>query len=149
MLLKYRPVVDGFCAGVVRALTIRLRLGDTLPLYDELVLARLGQADVVLELLRLDLLPEVEALIGHPIVRLPARITRPYPTAPRRPPGPDDIRVLTVARNPRLPTTPSFFRYQQFRPGVSVASLLKRGVTRKDIREARRSNWVTFEEVRR
>lgn len=148
MLPKYRPVIDGFCAGVARALTVRLGLSDNLPLYEELMLAGYGQADVVLELLRLDLLPEVEALIGHPIQRLPARPVRPYPPLPRRAPSPDDARVLSVVRNPRLPTTPSFLRFQEFRPGVSISSLIKRGVTRKDIREARKNNWVTFEEVR-
>lgn len=148
MLPKYRPIVDGFGPGVCRALTVRLQLGDTLPLYEELVTRGLGQADVVLELLRLSLLPEVEALIGHPIVRLPARQTRPWPEAPRRLPTPDDRRIVSVGRNPRLPTTPSFQRFKLFRPGVTLGSAVRRGATRKDIREALRSGWIRVEELR-
>lgn len=148
MLSKYRPTVDAFSPGVVRALTVRLGLADDLPLYDELARARYGQADVVLELLRLDLIPEVEALIGHPITRAPYSPPREPPPRPRPPRLADDRCVVAVARNPRLPTTPSFQRFQEFKVGVPISSLLRRGVTRRDIREATRNAWVTFEELR-
>lgn len=156
MLPRYRPAIGGFSTGVIRALQVRLCLpqlpvefcGPPLPLYDSLSRAGLGQADVVLELLRLDLIPEVEALIGHPITRCPTRVYRPLPLAPRAAPGPDDRRVLSVVRNPRLPTTDSFQRFRLIQPGTTISSLLKRGVTRKDLRECARNSWVVLSELR-
>lgn len=145
MLPKYRPVVSSFSPGVTRALVVTLGLSDREPLYEALHSRGFSQADVVLVLLRLTLFPEVEALIGHPILRLPARPVKPWPQAVRRPPGPDDRRIISVARNPRLPTTPSFQRYKLFRPGSTLGGAVKRGVTRKDIREAIKNQWIQLE----
>jgi hypothetical protein len=148
LLPKYLPVIQSFSPGVARALQIKLNLDANLPLWDALVLKHLGQADVVLELLHLSLLPEVEALIGHPIQKLPPRPPKPYPLLPRRKPSPDDRRIISVVQNPRLPTTPSFYRYQYFIPGQTLGSALRRGATRRDIREAFKNNWVTVAEMR-
>lgn len=147
MLLKYRPAVDNLTPGVARALTVRFALPGSEPLYDELHAAGLGQADIVLELLRLDLIPEVESLIGKPIAHLPLRPIKPYPPLPRRAPGPDDRRIKSVVRNPRLPTTDSFQRFKNFRPGFTLGYAVKRGTTRKDIREALKNNWIELEAV--
>lgn len=142
MLDKYRAVIDGFQSGVARAVTVIFDLPGRAALFDELEDAGWTQADLVVELLHLDLIPEVEALIGHPITKCPGFKYKPLPILPRPEPGPDDRRVKTVVRNPRLPTTPAFQRFQLIRPGVTLASLLRRGLTRRDIREALREGWM-------
>lgn len=149
MLERYRPAVSSFDEGVVRAITARFSLRSTLDLFDGLHVAGLSQADLCLELLRLELIPEVEVLVGRPITRCAGfRYVVPLPRRPDRPPSADDRLVRSVVRNPRLPTTPSFQRFQEFRVGVSVRSLLQRGVTRRDLREALRGDkqgpWVTL-----
>jgi hypothetical protein len=106
----------------------------------------LGQADLVLALLRgpPTLHAAAEALVGRPIVRLPPVMPKPLPKLPPPPETPlaDRRKVLAVAPNPRLPTTPAFHRYREVRVGRTVAQLLRRGVTRKDVREAVRNGWV-------
>jgi hypothetical protein len=148
MLERYRAAIDTFSPGVTRAMTVRFNLQGSGDLFDELQQSGYGQADLCLELLRLNLIPEVEVLIGKPIQRVPGfSHCVPLPVVPRVE-TPDDRRVVSVVRNPRLPTTPSFHRFQLFRPGVTIRSLLKRGVTRRDIREAARGDktgpWVVF-----
>lgn len=148
MLTKYEPVIRSFGSGICRALQVQLQLDDTLPLWEGLVRRGFGQADVVLVLLHLTLIPEVEALIGHPITRFPPRPPRAYPALPRRAYGPDDRRIVAVVRdNPRLPSTPSHERFSYFVPERSLATALKYGVTRRDIREALRNNWIWLENV--
>lgn len=117
-------------------------------LFKSLQQRHLTQADVVLVLLRSGGpagLNDAEMLIGRAIEALPARECLPLPPLPRAEMTPDDrIMVLRVGPNPRLPTTPAFQRFKEFRPGRSVAQLLKRGVTRKDIREMTRARAVEF-----
>ena len=113
-------------------------------------LAGLCQADIVLALLRGPerFHPCIESLVGRPVQRLPGVQIRPLPTTVTpEVPAADRRRVLSVAPNPRLPTTPSFQRFREFRVGRTVAQLLRRGVTRKDIREALEHSWVTLEDV--
>jgi hypothetical protein len=120
------------------------------PLPDACVTANLHQADLVLALLRTPhprLIAAAEALVGHPIVHLPPQPSPPLP----RPvdvvhidTGADARRVLRKAPNPRLPTTPSFQRYRLVRVGLTVGQLIRRGVTRKDIREFIANEWVEF-----
>lgn len=148
MLEKYRSAVTNLSPAAERVLRTRHRLRHSLDLYDAAEEARLSQADLVLTLLRLGgpaALPDVERLVGKPILVLPGVHIRPLPIQPRkRATGPDEARVVRVARNPRLPTTPSFQRYQQFKPGRTIRELIARGVTRKDIRQARQAGWVEF-----
>lgn len=147
MLPKYRPVLDTFSSGVTRALSVRFHLNPWLPLYEALHVKGLGQADVVLELLRLSLLPEVEALIGHPIIRIAPRPPRPYPPLPRPEPTPYDRVIHFAVPNPRLPTTDSFHRFKELRPGVTLSKALRRGVTHRDIREALNNRWIVTEDM--
>lgn len=141
MLEKYEAAINSLGPGVARAVTVIFDLPARGSLYDELEDAGWTQADLVVELLRLDLIPEVEALVGHPITHCPGYKYKPLPL-PARASSPDDRRVTNVVRNPRLPTTDSFHRFALIRPGQTVGSLLRRGVTRKDIREALRNNWM-------
>ena len=112
----------------------------------------LGQADVVLALLRGQdplLHRAAEALVGRPIYKLPPQTVRELPKTPAPPEVPPADRrvILEVAPNPRLPTTPAFQRYRLFRRGSTVAQVLMRGVTRKDLREATRGGWIRLSEL--
>lgn len=142
MLEKYQPAINTFGPGVARAVTVIFDLPARASLYEELEDAGWTQADLVVELLRLDLIPEVEALLGHPITRCPGYKYRPLPVLPRDE-SPDARRVRSVVPdNPRLPSTPSYQRFALIRPGQTVGSLLRRGLTRRDIREALRNKWM-------
>lgn len=115
--------------------------------------AGLGQADLVLALMSVGT-PGAMAMVCS---LLAGRFTLCPPFVPPRTPlrvrpsalTPDEAcRVAAVnTQNPRLPTSPAAQRFREFRPGRTVAQLLRRGVTRRDLREARRHNWVSFEEV--
>lgn len=168
MLERHREAVRALPTEARNYLITYFRM-DTLPIVDEkkpevraiyltmpmdqlLADRSLGHADVVLALLRgpRRLHREAERLVGQPIKRLPPVTMRPWPKAP--PPSelsPADRRVVTrVGPNPRLPTTDSFQRYKVFRVGRTVEQLLKRGITRKDIREMERGGHVHFREGR-
>lgn len=145
MLTRYRPAIDMFSLGVARALVVRFQLSPWIPLYEALHIKGLGQADVVLELLRLTLIPEVELLLGHPITRYAARTVKPLPAYIQETTQ-WDRRIAFAAPNPRLPATEAFQRYKELRPGVTLATALKRGVTYRDIREAISNKWITVHE---
>lgn len=102
-------------------------------------------ADVVLALLRGDRLRSAELIVGKPVERLPpdTRLRpEPYP-APCYPNG-ATVRVSRVSRNPKLPTTAAFQRYRQIKVGMTEEQLVRRGVTRRDIRQAVRDGHVEF-----
>jgi hypothetical protein len=108
-------------------------------LYFRLVEAKIDHASAVLALLRVDDIPGVEVLVGHPIVVCPRQrfITPALP--PRR-----DVQVIkTVGANPRLEATVSFARFACLRAGMTVSQALMRGVTRRDIREWRAEGSIT------
>lgn len=150
MLEQYRTKIDGMSQGVRASLSSAFGLGagGSESLFDRLHSQKFTQADLVLKLLHLRHTKEAESIVGRPLTRCPPdpRLhPKPLPSRLRT----EDERtvVVGVAPNPRLPTTPSFQRYKAFRKGASVAQLIKRGVTRKDIREARREGWVQFQQT--
>jgi len=124
------------------------------------MLARgLGQADLVLCLLRLrdrhraarcacEL--HIAALVGRPIVLGPPclRLWRAGPV-PVHAEGRDARRRITyvVDANPRQTGTEAHLRWREYRIGRTVAQLLVRGVTKRDLRKAVRRGWVKVEEV--
>jgi hypothetical protein len=115
--------------------------------------AGVGQADVVLALLRSDqedFRHCAEALVGRPIYRAPRTA---LPAAP--PPRGDSARTgderrvtRVVGHNPRLPSTPAWHRHRIFRPGMTVRQFLTRGGRRGDVRLAVRRGWVELEDER-
>lgn len=93
----------------------------------------------------------VEAIFGRPVTVCPpclsgAHILPPATTPPAAP------RAVALAPNPRLPTTPSFQRYELLRPpGITVQSYLTRvgvGRGRRDLREWVREGSVVVLEAR-
>lgn len=135
---------------VVRYLQARgLLRGRVSALHAACVRARLCQADVVLALLRLDLLDVVERLchITHcPSLLARARSPRTVITGPRR----GDDRIVSRVRQPqeqergrrRLLGCRMYQRLAQARPGMTVETLLARGITRKDLRIALRRGYL-------
>lgn len=158
MLPKYAPMVHALPAPTRIQLANHLGLSPHKPVYPQLRSRGYFTADVVLTLLAIgtaDARAGAQAIIGKPI-----EVCRPGPhyretvsvidqiaSLPETVPPADRRKVLSVERNPRLPTTDSFQRYKHFRPGRTVAQLIGLGVTRKDLREALREGWVTLSEV--
>lgn len=134
-------------------------LPRTPTLMATLLARRLGQADLVLALLRLRdqrtrhrhlFGSYVELLVGHPIAVGP-RCLLLYPTNTSRPTvvrSKDDRRLTYVCPgNPRAPQTEAALRWCEFKVGRSVGQLLIRGVTQRDIRRALREGWIQVEET--
>jgi hypothetical protein len=157
MLIHYATVA---ALGRDRALRYLIRdyfsLPKTTALMPALLARRLGQADLVLCLLRLrdghPVLREsaegyIEALVGHPITYgLPCLLRyrsngTPSVALDRSP------RIAWVSpSNPRLPRTEAFLRWPEYRVGRTEAQLRSRGVTRRDFRRAIRRGWIKLEE---
>jgi len=144
--VKYRLAVLSMPVRAQLYLRDTFQLDRTLSLYSALRARGLSQADVVFSLLRHNApwaVKAVETLIGRPITILPPAVPPRTPKPATIPPRVGDRRIIVkVERNPRLPTTDSFQRYRELRPGRTLEQCLRRGVTRKDLREAMRSGWV-------
>ena len=123
------------------------------------LLARgLGQADLVLALLRLRdqhagplgaaCESHIATLIGHPIVRCPSCL-QSYRTGPTRVVrSKDDRRITYVASaNPRQPGTCAHLRWCEYKIGRTLGQLHVRGVTKRDVRCAVARGWVRVEEL--
>lgn len=126
-------------------------------LLSALVARGLGQADLVLCLLRIRdahsaLRTAVEghitALVGRAIHACPSCLQlynkpeiRPERTL-------DDRRVTHVSPgNPRQEGTDAHMRWHEFRVGRTIGQLVTRGVTKRDIRRAVRNGWIKMEET--
>ena len=156
MLIRYAQAVGSLEDGVMELLAQRFGLSDGEPLFEGLQARGVFQADLVMVLLSAGTpaaRSAAEVLVGRPVT-----VGRPALSGPSvleeleglaAPPGPDDRVIVAVVRNPRLPTTPSFQRFRQFRVGRTVSQLLARGVTRRDLREALQHGWVTLGEGKR
>jgi hypothetical protein len=116
-------------------------------LFRELRLRRLGQADIVLCLLRIGTRlarRAVEALVGRPIIVAPAcrftyRVNGARPTVGRQP---------VITRVEPMPVLRKSTRiaecYKEFRVGRTRDQLLARGVSRGDIARAVRRGWIAL-----
>jgi hypothetical protein len=151
MLEKYRRVVQALPIPVQRAAARELGLPWYAgALYEQLDAAGFYQADLVLALLRAntpEALAGAEALVGHPIRRLPPGAR----ALPRRGglhegidhvldiigrvPSADLRRFIWLNENVQLPTTDSFQRFRMLKVGMTVGSYVARGGWRRDVRE--------------
>lgn len=131
-------------------------LPKEMALMPSLLARSLGQADLVLCLLRLrdthrPLRMPIEIyitmLVGHPIEYGPGCLLRyrdngaPHVSLDRSP------RVTWVTdENPRQPNTDAYLRWPEYKVGRTIAQLKMRGVKTKDIRVAKRKGWIKLEQ---
>jgi len=148
MLHRYRdviarlPAVDALCA----AAALKIPPVCSTNLYPALERAGLGQADLVLALLRAGRHSSVEMLIGKPITVLPPQASpvRNLPL-PRRERGPDEGRIVIRARENPLKIPTARARFETLRRCRTVASYLAHYPTwraRRDLREWSAAGWV-------
>jgi hypothetical protein len=110
-------------------------------------LARVGasQADVVLALLRRGeplYRQAAERLVGRPIRYCPPCLRPAAPPVQGDDTTADARRITFVSKNPRMPTTGAFYRYKIFREGQTIGSFIRRGGTRRDVRQAIGNGWI-------
>lgn len=154
MLSKYKKAVSQMPWAVQLMLRhhFSLPIDQHKPLFPLLEQANLTQADVVLVLLRdgrPEMVEQVTVLTGVEVQHCPPWMPPDRPAPVSGPAREGDRRRFThVGANPRLPTTPAFQRYKHFKVGRTVADFLRRGGTRKDLREALRAGWVEMEDSR-
>lgn len=132
-------------SSAVRCLERAYQLPRAGSLFFRLDDAGVDHANATLTLLYAGEYPAVEILIGRSITVGPPCLSLRHSisTIERTE---DELTILAaIARNPRLPTTPSFFRYQHLREGMTIAQALRRGVTRRDIREWRNAGEIKLE----
>lgn len=133
-------------------------LSRTQALMPALLTAKLGQADLVLCLLRLrdahahrNLRASIESyitmLVGHPICVGPGCLLRYKTSAPRAVLDRSPRITFVATDNPRQPNTEAFLRWPEYRVGRTTAQLRSRGIKPKDIRLARRNGWIRLEEA--
>lgn len=124
-------------------------------LMHSLCVCGLGQADVVFALLRLrdethflmlDLY--ISWMVGRPILVCPPCLLHWHHNTVAPSVRLDTSPRITwvVSNNPRQPSTSAALRWEEFRVGRTVAQLRVRGVTRRDVRRARRMGWIKLEE---
>lgn len=126
-------------------------------LMPALLKRQLGQADLVLALLRIrDNHPTIRqaaeahiaTLVGHAITVGPSCLLQ------YRSNGKPTVRLDSTPRlvyvaptNPRQPNTDAYLRWSEYKLGRSVAQLKMRGIKAKDLRIAQRAGWIRLEEV--
>lgn len=136
------------CPSLAYRIRVYFGLGSG-PLIRSIPRAGLGQADVVLALLRIGTRCArryVEHIIGRAITVCPScRLTYPYN---RQRPRVSLQPVITwVTPNPPLRCSTKIAAcYTEFRVGRTREQLLCRGVSRGDIRRAVRRGWITMSE---
>lgn len=158
MLLKHSLVVTMMGRDRTTNYLLRdyfnLRRGTAL--MSALLTCGLGQADLVLALLRLRdqatthrrvLGSYIELLVGHPILVGPACLLNYRLPTTRIVRSKDERRITFVlGENPRAPATEAYLRWCEYRVGRTVGQLLVRGITKRDIRKSQRRGWIKIEE---
>jgi hypothetical protein len=110
------------------------RKGD---LFFRLADAKVDQAKAVMALLRAEQRGAVETLVGKPILVCPPCLSRRFEVLTKRRTFDEARIVVGLAPNTRHPAMEAYGRYAKLRLGMTVAQALRRGVSRRDIRE-----WV-------
>lgn len=107
-----------------------------------------GSADVVLALLRREMVDAASMVAGTPVQRCPAHVPPLRPRAavvPQR--HGDDLQLVHVQRPcPVRPNTPAARRYALLRRHMSVRSALARGVTRRDLLRWQAAGYLRLED---
>jgi len=156
LLEKYRFATRAIGNEIAELVKQKLRIirwyeADEDKLFYALNAHGCDQADLVLCLLRINsatALRHVETLIGKPIEYCkPVYRWQAVPVNRAELPG-DQRRVLHVVQQPKLKSgRRSWLRhYHLLREGMTIEQLLRRGVTRGDIRLAIKRGWIEVEE---
>lgn len=149
ILARYLTAIAAIDHDPVTSYLVRLDLDlPGLGMPYALNIRGLGQADLVLSLLRLDTPASrrhVERILGRPIKHCPgvflAWRVNGKPQVRRSP------RIVYVAPNPRKPNTTAHARYDaSFKVGRTIEDTLVRGARKRDIRSAQRRGWIKVEE---
>lgn len=147
ILPRYFAAVAAVDSDRVVSFLVRRELGlSRRPMIYALSERGLGQADLVLALLRVNTGPaiaQVEHILGRPVLRCPCQYLRwPVNGVPRV----VSPRLRLVEPDPRRPNTPAAARWHQtFRDGATVEAVRARGATRRDVRLALRRGWAVLE----
>lgn len=150
ILPRYFTAVASVDRDRVVSLLVRRELGldRRRPMIYALSERGLGQADLILALLRVDTRGSrllVERVLGRPILQCPCVWLRwPINGRPRVHRAPR-FRVV-VQDNPRRPNTDAHARFSRsVRDGLTAEQMRLRGATRRDLRRARREGWIVEE----
>jgi len=147
ILPRYFTAVASVDADRVVSFLVRraLRLSRR-PMIYALSERGLGQADLVLALLRVGTRPALDLVarvVGRPVLRCPSQYLRwPVNGVPRV----VVPRIRLVVDNPRRPNTDAHDRFAAaFRDGATIEACRARGATRRDVRRALREGWIVVE----
>lgn len=151
ILARYLVAVAAVDRDRVVSLLVRrdLELPSGLGMPYALKKRGLGQADLVLSLLRIDTRGSrllIARILGRPIMMCPGVFLswrqNGRPLVRRSP------RIVSVAPNPRRPNTPAHARYDAaFRTGRTIEEARARGARKRDVRGALRRGWIRLEEI--
>jgi hypothetical protein len=99
--------------------------------------AKVDQAKAVMALLKTGHREAVETLVGKSIVVCPPCLSRMNEVLVKKRTYDEARLIKSLVPNPRHPATDAYQRYAELKLGMTVAQALRRGVTRRDVRE-----WV-------
>jgi hypothetical protein len=106
-------------------------------LFFRLADRKIDHAKAVIALLKMEQREAVETLIGKAIIICPPCLSRMNERLVKKRTF-DEARIICgLMPNPRHPATDAYQRYTELRLGMTIAQALRRGVSRRDIRE-----WV-------
>lgn len=157
MLTNYRSHLSDLRAPETRAILNHLRLPYSRRIWPALQKGRVMSDAFVLALLRVNTgqtLKIAEAVVGRPIQRCAPRLAAMRKLiVETKPKGKDDIRILKVRPfklkgHVTLNCTPLYSRLGRIKVGMSIAQILMRGVSRKDIRIAKKRKWIVVEKIK-
>jgi hypothetical protein len=109
--------------------------------------AKIDHAKAVIALLRAEQREAVEVLLGKPIVICPPCLSRMHEKIGKKRTY-DEARIIaSVKPNPRHPASDAYQRYGELKAGMTVAQALRRGVSRRDIREWIAEGAITIKKL--
>jgi hypothetical protein len=148
--IRMRKIEPALRAQITQMLRIPCKPRGKDGLFNLLEREGYDQADLVLCLLRLNTpqsLKHAERLVGRKITHCPPALR--WKALPVNVPDRvgDDRRVTYVEKNPRLKSgrTSWLRRYHLFNVGLTVAQLMKRGITRYDLSVVLKRGWLRLE----
>jgi hypothetical protein len=116
-------------------------------LFFRLADRKIDHAKAVMALLKMEQRGAVETLIGKPIVICPPCLSRMNERLTRKRTF-DEARIISsMVPNPRHPATDAYQRFAELRLGMTIAQALRRGVSRRDVREWLAEGSITIKKL--